>query len=105
MNYDPPEDQSSKDDLPHYVLHLYVTGSTPRSMSAIMNIKKICEKHLANQVDLEVIDIYLHPELAKDAQIIAAPTLIKTLPEPLRRAIGDLSDEEKVLIALDITPD
>jgi circadian clock protein KaiB len=87
-----------------YVLRLYVTGTTPRSMQAIMNIERICKQHLQGKVDLEVIDIYQKPELAKEAQIIAAPTLIKILPEPLRRAVGDLSVEEKVLYALDIAP-
>jgi circadian clock protein KaiB len=89
---------------PNYVLRLYVSGSSPKSLNAIINIKRICEKYLRNQVDLEVVDIYQNPDIAKEAQIIAAPTLIKTLPEPLRRAIGDLSDEEKVLFALDIKP-
>lgn len=85
-----------------YALRLYVAGTTSKSMTAIRNIRHICEKHLGGKYDLEVIDIYQHPEAATRAQIIAAPTLIKLSPEPLRRAIGDLSNEEKVLYALNL---
>jgi circadian clock protein KaiB len=85
-----------------YVLHLYVTGMTPRSASAIENLKQICEQHLDGHYTLEVTDIYQHPQLARDEQIIAAPTLIKELPLPLRRIIGDLSNHEKVLFGLDL---
>ncbi|MBN2033672.1 MAG: circadian clock KaiB family protein [Deltaproteobacteria bacterium] len=87
-----------------YVLRLYVTGLTPRSTLAITNIRKICEEHLAGRYELEVIDLYQQPELAKGEQIIAAPTLIKTLPLPLRRLIGDMSDTEKVLTGMDLKP-
>lgn len=85
-----------------YVLHLYVTGMTPRSASAIENLKQVCEQHLDGRYALQVTDIYQHPKLALDEQIIAAPTLIKKLPLPLRRIIGDLSDQEKVLFGLDL---
>ena len=85
-----------------YRLRLYVAGSTPRSMLAVKNIRNICERHLAGAYDLEVIDIYLHPEAAAGAQIIAAPTLIKLAPGPSRRAIGDLSNEHKVLTTLSL---
>ena len=85
-----------------YVLRLYVTGMTPRSTEAIASIKAICEEHLEGRYDLEVIDIYQHPRLAKDEQIIAAPTLVKKLPSPLRRFIGNLSDKERVLLGLDL---
>ncbi len=85
-----------------YTLRLYVTGMTPRSLRAIENIKRVCEQSLKDRYSLEVVDIYLHPELASSAQIIAAPTLIKDLPLPLRRIIGDLSDREKVLVGLDL---
>jgi circadian clock protein KaiB len=85
-----------------YVLRLYVTGLTPRSTQAIATIKAICEEHLSGRYDLEVIDIYQQPTLAQDAQIIAVPTLIKKLPLPLRRLIGDLSDEDRVLLGLDL---
>jgi circadian clock protein KaiB len=87
-----------------YVLRLYVAGLTPRSQAAIRNIKKICEEHLNGRYDLEVIDVYQKPVLAKGEQIIAAPTLIKKLPLPLRRFIGDLSDSERVLLGLDLRP-
>lgn len=87
-----------------YLLRLYVTGTTPRSVRAISNIKKICEEHLTGKYDLEVIDLYQRPALAKGEQIIAAPTLIRQLPEPLRRIIGDMSDTERVLVGLDIKP-
>lgn len=81
---------------------LYITGMTPRSMEALNNIKALCEEHLQGRYDLEVIDIYQHPELAKAEQIIAAPTLVKRLPSPLRRLIGSLSVEERVLLGLDL---
>ena len=85
-----------------YVLCLYVAGMTPNSARAISNLKKICEEHLAGQYDLNVIDVYHKPTLAKGEQIIAAPTLIKKLPLPMRKLIGDMSDKGKVLIGLDI---
>ncbi|MHB8780673.1 MAG: circadian clock KaiB family protein [Candidatus Geothermincolia bacterium] len=85
-----------------YVLRLYVSGMTRRSLEAIENIKRITDKSLAGRYQLEVIDIYQQPELVKEEQIIAAPTLVKKLPLPLRRIIGDMSDEERVLVALDL---
>jgi len=91
-------------DSEGYVLRLYVTGLTPRSTLAIGNVRKICDEHLAGRYELEVIDLYQQPSLAKGEQIIAAPTLIKTLPLPLRRLIGDMSDTEKFLIGLDLKP-
>jgi circadian clock protein KaiB len=87
-----------------YVLRLYVTGMTPRSTAAIQNIKAICEEHLQDRYALEVVDVYQHPGLAKGEQIIAAPTLIKYLPLPLRRFIGDMSRTEKMLLGLDLRP-
>lgn len=87
-----------------YVLRLYVTGMTPRSLRAITNIKRICEDHLKGRYDLEVIDIYQRPTLAEGEQIIAAPTLIKKLPLPLRRFIGDMTNTEKILLGLDLMP-
>jgi circadian clock protein KaiB len=91
-------------DSEKYVLRLYVTGLTPKSTLAIANVRKICEEHLAGRYELEVIDLYQQPRLAKGEQIIAAPTLIKTLPLPLRRLIGDMSDTEKFLIGMDLKP-
>jgi circadian clock protein KaiB len=85
-----------------YVLKLYVAGMTPNSRSAIANLKRICEEHLEGRYELEVIDIYQDPVLASGEQIIAAPTLIKQLPPPMRRFIGDMSETEKVLVGLDV---
>lgn len=85
-----------------YELRLYVTGSTLYSVHAIANIKKICEEHLKGRYNLEVIDLYQNPTLAKGEQIIAAPTLIKKLPLPLSRIIGDLSNTNRVLVGLDL---
>ena len=85
-----------------YILRLYVTGSSERSLKAVYNLKKICEEHLPDDYDLEVIDIYKNPEAARDEQIIAAPTLVKKLPMPLRKFVGDLSDTKKILVGLDI---
>lgn len=87
-----------------YVLSLYVSGATPRSLRALENIKRILEEHLAGCYDLEVIDIYKNPARASGDQIIAAPTLLKKLPLPLRQMVGDLSDQEKVLFGLDLRP-
>ena len=87
-----------------YVLRLYVTGQTPRSMRAIENIRRICDEHLSGRCDLEVIDIYQRPSLAAGERIIAVPTLVKSLPAPIRRFVGDLSDTEKVLFGLDLIP-
>ena len=87
-----------------YVLRLYVTGLTPRSVRAIENIKAICEEYLAGRYDLEIIDIYQHPEQAQEAQLVVAPTLIKELPAPLRRFVGDLSETEKLVVGLDLRP-
>ena len=101
MNVDP---QLALAAGPPYVLRLFVTGTTSRSARAIANLRRVCEEHLKGEYDLEVVDIYQHPELAKEHQIIAAPTLVKMLPLPLRKIIGDLADEERVLAGLDLTP-
>jgi circadian clock protein KaiB len=85
-----------------YILRLYVSGSSTRSLKAVHNLKKICEEHFPEDYDLEVIDIYENPTAAREEQIIAAPTLVKTLPMPLRRFVGDLSNTQKILIGLDI---
>ena len=85
-----------------YVLRLYVSGSSLKSALAVENIKRICEQHLKNRYDLEVIDIYQQPNLARDEQIVAVPTLIKRLPLPLQRLVGDMSDLNKVLFGLDL---
>jgi len=85
-----------------YVLRLYIAGMTPKSVRAISNIKLMCEEYLKGRYNLEVIDLYQTPQLAKGEQIIAAPTLIKKLPLPLRRIIGDLSSTERLLVGLDL---
>ena len=85
-----------------FLLRLFVTGMTPRSTDAIARIKAICEEFLDGRYDLEVIDIYQQPEAARGEQIVATPTLIKKLPPPLRRLVGDLSDRDRVLLGLDI---
>lgn len=87
-----------------HVLRLYVSGATPRSTRAIENLRKVLERELPGRYDLEIIDIYQNPAATRDQQIIAAPTLVKLLPEPVRRIIGDLSDRERVLRGLDIQP-
>jgi len=89
-------------DQAKYILRLYVTGMTPKSTRAIANVQKICKEHLAGRYELKVIDIYQQPKLAKGEQIIAAPTLIKKLPLPLRRLIGDMSDTERFLVGIDL---
>lgn len=96
------EKETENNDSQLYTLRLYVTGMTPNSARAISNIKNICEEHLKGRYDLEVIDLYQHPGLAKGEQIIAAPTLIRKLPLPLRRIIGDMSSTERVLVGLDL---
>ncbi len=88
-----------------YVLRLYVAGVTPRSQEAIRKVKAVCEEHLAGRYDLEVIDLYQQPEAAKREQIIAAPTLIKKLPLPLRRLIGSMAVDDKLLVGLDLRPE
>ena len=85
-----------------FVLRLYVTGTTARSMRAIANLRRLCEQHLAGRYDLKVVDVYQQPELAAREQLVAAPTLVKEMPLPLRRLVGDLSDEQRVLAGLDL---
>ena len=98
------------DDGPHmteqdgYNLRLYVAGQTPKSIAAIANLTRLCQKHLAGRYIIEVIDLMKEPALAQRDQIIAIPTLIRHLPEPFKRIIGDLSNTQKVLVGLDIQP-
>ena len=87
-----------------YELRLYVAGKTPKSILALNNLKKYCEEHLKDQYTIEVIDLLLHPQLAEGDQILAVPTLVKKVPDPVRKIIGDLSNKEKVLVGLDIRP-
>jgi circadian clock protein KaiB len=87
-----------------YQLRLYIAGNTPKSSTALRNLKKYCETHLRDQYEIEVIDLLINPQLAEGDQILAIPTLVKKVPEPVRKIIGDLSNEEKVLVGLDIRP-
>jgi circadian clock protein KaiB len=95
-------DAASRSRTERYVLRLYVTGLTHRSARAVENVRTLCEQYLPGRYDLEVIDIHQQPALARTEQIVAAPTLIKKLPLPLRRVIGDLSNTERILIGLDL---
>lgn len=83
-------------------LRLYVAGQTPKSLAAFSNLKQICESHLSGRYSIEVIDLVAHPQLAKGDQILALPTLVRKLPEPVRKIIGDLSDTQRVLVGLDL---
>lgn len=96
------EEALNKTGKGKYVLHLYVAGMGPKSVKAIENIKRICEEYMPDRYQLEIIDIYQYPIFAKDGQIVAAPTLIKELPPPLRKIIGSMSDTERVLVGMDL---
>lgn len=97
-------DESSAAAADRYILRLYVAGMTSRSARAVENVRAFCHKHLEGRYDLQVIDVYQQPALAKSEQLVAAPTLIKKLPLPLRRLIGDMSNEDRVLVGLDLVP-
>lgn len=105
----PPRDSTKEFEMAlqetnegNYVLRLYVSGMTPNSLKAVENVRKICEEHLEGRYQLEIIDIYQQPIFAKEGQIIAAPTLVKELPPPLRKFIGDMSKTDRILLGLDI---
>jgi circadian clock protein KaiB len=91
-------------DADVWELRLYVAGQTPKSMAAFANLKRVCEEHLTGRYTIEVIDLTVTPKLARDDQIVAIPTLIRRLPQPIRRIIGDLSDTERTLIGLQLRP-
>jgi circadian clock protein KaiB len=93
-----------KEKLDTYVLRLYVAGQTPKSMTALANLKKICEEYLEGRYQIQVVDLLKNPQLASGDQILAVPTLVRRLPEPIRKIIGDLSNTERVLIGLDLVP-
>jgi circadian clock protein KaiB len=97
-----PKPRKAADQL--WTLRLYVAGQTTKSMVAFSNLKKICEEHLPGKYKIEVIDLLENPKLASDHQILAIPTLIRKLPEPIRKIVGDLSDTERVLVGLDLQP-
>lgn len=85
-------------------MRLYVAGQTPKSLTAFANLKQICEEHLKGRYSIEVIDLLEHPQLSRGDQILAIPTLVRKLPQPVRKIIGDLSDTERVLVGLDLRP-
>lgn len=91
-------------DSERYLLRLYVAGQTPKSLTAFANLKKLCEEYLAGRYEIEVIDLVEHPHLAAGDQIFALPTLVRKLPEPLKRIIGNLSNKEKFLVGMDLKP-
>ena len=91
--------------MDRFVLRLYVTGNTPRSVRAIENLRRICAEELADRYQMVVVDVLERPQLAEEERILATPTLVKELPPPMRRIIGDLSDHEKVLVGLDLQPE
>jgi circadian clock protein KaiB len=91
-------------DAEYYQLRLYVAGQTAKSLAAVSNLKRVCEEHLAGRYEISVIDLLQNPQLAASDQILAIPTLVRRLPEPLKRIIGDLSNLQKVLVGLDIRP-
>ena len=88
-----------------FLLRLYVAGQTPKSLTAFANLRKICETHLAGRYEIEVIDLLERPQLARGDEIIAIPTLVRKLPEPIKKLIGDLSDTERVLVGLQLMPE
>ena len=98
------EQPDTNPDPGHYHLRLYVAGQTAKSLAAMANLRRVCEQHLAGRYDIEVIDLLVSPRLAAGDQILAIPTLVRHLPAPLKRIIGDLSNTEKVLVGLDIRP-
>jgi circadian clock protein KaiB len=93
---------STADDSGHYSLRLYTAGATAKSRAALDNLRRVCEAHLVGRYEIEVIDLMENPKLARGDQIIAIPTLVRRLPEPLKRIIGDLSNTDKLLVGLDI---
>ncbi len=98
------DDDLADDDVRLWDLRLYVAGQTPKSLAAFSNLKRVCEEHMAGKYKLEVIDLLKNPQLAAGDQIVAIPTLVRKLPEPVRKIIGDLSNEERVLVGLDVQP-
>jgi circadian clock protein KaiB len=103
-DHDESRHEEAVSDTDQWNLRLYVAGQTPKSIRAFDNLKKICEKYLAGRYTIEIIDLIESPQLARDDQIFAIPTLIRKLPEPLRKLIGDLSDTERILVGLDLRP-
>jgi circadian clock protein KaiB len=100
----PSYETKSAADVSVWRLRLYVAGQTPKSLTAFANLKKLCETHLSGRYEIEVIDLVTNPQLAQGDQILAIPTLVRQLPEPVRKIIGDLSNTERVLVGLDLRP-
>lgn len=100
-----PRRAAAKSSRHRYLLRLYITGQTPRSRRSVENLRALCDKYLHDNFDLEVVDIYQQPAMAAAGQIIAAPTLIKSMPLPLRRLVGDFSDQDRVILGLDLKVD
>jgi len=98
------EEQLGTDEAQRYMLRLYVAGQTAKSLVAFANLKQICEEHLAGKCTIEVVDLLENPQLAEGDQILAIPTLVRRLPPPIRKIIGDLSNTERVLVGLDLRP-
>ena len=103
MSVQQPE-SGNGNDAELWDLRLYVAGHTPKSVAAIANLQRLCEEHLAGKYRIEVVDLVSHPHLARTDQILAIPTLVRRLPEPMRKIIGDLSNSERVLVGLDLRP-
>jgi circadian clock protein KaiB len=102
LSEDPPATPSSPEHTKAYVLRLYIAGQTPKSVLAIANLREICETHLQGRYEIEIIDLLENPQLAQGDQILALPTLVRRLPEPIKKIIGDLSNRERVLVGLDL---
>jgi circadian clock protein KaiB len=99
-----PDPPAGSPEAEYWDLRLYVAGQTPRSLAAFSNLKRLCEEHLAGRYRIEVIDLVQNPQLAQGDQILAIPTLVRKLPEPIRKIIGDMSNTERVLVGLDLRP-
>ena len=100
----PPVTTAPTATVPEWQLKLYVAGQTAKSMTALENLRRVCETHLAGRYQIEVVDLLVNPRLAAGDQILAVPTLVRKVPEPIRKIIGDLSNEERVLVGLDVRP-
>lgn len=104
MNTRPPRRASAKPRSEFWELRLYVAGQTPKAVTAFANLRELCDRHLAGRYRIEVVDLLRNPALARGEQILAVPTLVRQLPQPVRRIIGDLSNTERVLVGLDLHP-
>jgi circadian clock protein KaiB len=100
----PFQDAKGAPDPNHWELRLYVAGQTPKSLAAFANLKRLCEEHLAGRYTIEIVDLLEHPQLAEGDQILAIPTLVRRLPEPIKKIIGDLSNNERTLVGLNLLP-